>query len=138
MTAMQEEAIRLYREGLDLRQVGAELGRSHEWVRLTLRDAGEPLRERGRVPKERPECMACGLPTATFGGRYCSHACRAKHQGGILKERLDKAMRLINQGATYDQAAAASDFTSVAVLRTSLYEHGYVATKHSKPLSLKI
>ena len=125
MNPMKDEAVKLYKAGLDLREVGDTLGRSHEWVRKTLREAGEPLRERGRVPKERSVCPACGQPASTAQSIYCSQLCRQRYEEERVRKRLHEALRWVNNGASIAQAAKVLGVTPM-LLHTQFRQYGYM------------
>ena len=130
MNPMKEEAVHLYKAGLDLREVGDTLGYSHEWVRKALLEAREPLRERGRVPKERRVCP-CGKPAVTVQAVYCGQVCRKRFEEERVHKRLREALRWVNNGANIAQAALVLGVTP-ELLYIQLRQYGYMTEEEFK------
>lgn len=139
LTPLQEKAIELYNAGKNLREVAAEVQRSHEWVRKTLARAGEDSRNRGREPKNRPECGHCKKPVHKPTAKFCSRPClhRARHQEAV--DRLEAALHVLRAGGTYNEAASAVGFPSGWHLWGRLHHFGLTAgLSAQKPDSLSV
>lgn len=89
-TPSRDELHALYvAQGLTIKAVGAHYGRSDWWAKRALATRGIPERRPDRLTAQ---CLQCG---ATFSvrpsvvkkghGKYCSIACRGKHQGAPSK-----------------------------------------------------
>lgn len=122
-TPLEEQAIRLYREGQHLREVASEVGRSHEWVRKTLLKAGESLQVRGAKAKQRAGCERCGKECA-LRSRFCSRECFNALRLSKAMERVDAAMHVLRMGGTYAEAAEKAGFKSAWHLWGRLYHFG--------------
>lgn len=112
LSPLQEKAIELYKSGKNLREVAAEVQRSHEWVRKLLKKMDEELRHRGRAPVEHPECAYCKQPCAKSDSVYCGKACMYIHRYKVAAAKLQPAIRVLRMGGSYAEAAEAAGFQS--------------------------
>lgn len=110
LTNLQEEAVELYRKGKNLREVADEVKRSHEWVRQTLVKAGEHSRNRGRELQDRPKCALCKSPCPKADSRFCSRECMNKSRRDKAMKKLSSAIKVLNGGGTYAEAARKAGF----------------------------
>lgn len=130
----RERAVRLYREGANLREVAALMRRSHEWVRKTVAKAGKPLRDRGRAAGKRPDCALCKNPCPKLNTRFCSRDCLSKSRRTEALAKLDEAIRVLNEGGSYATAAEKSGFKSAWHLWGRMHHFGLIDSKNtSKP-----
>lgn len=138
LSPLQEQAIELYNSGKNLREVAAEVQRSHEWVRKTLKRAGEGARNRGREPLHRPKCVVCGSLCQKPDARFCSRPCVQRDRNRAAVERLQDALRVLRAGGTYNEAAAVIGFPNGWHLWGRLHHFGLTAglTAPKKPASV--
>jgi hypothetical protein len=127
LTPVEEQAVALYAAGKNLREVATEMRRSHEWVRKTVKKAGEDTRRRGREARERPMCgeckQECNKPNAQFCSRICLNMFRHREAVG----KLQKALHVLRGGGTYSEAAAAVGFPNGWHLWGRLHHFGLTA-----------
>lgn len=126
-----EKAIRLYQSGLNLREVGAAVNRSHEWVRKVVASAGKPVRSRGREFLDRPDCAQCKKPCPKLGAQFCSRDCLNKSRRKLALAKLESAIRVLNNGGSYAAAAEKSGFKSAWHLWGRMHHFGLTEGRKS-------
>jgi len=129
LSPIQERAIELYQSGKNLREVADEVGRSHEWVRKTLAKAGEETRSRGREYENRPACERCGKPCPKLEARFCTRLCMNKHRREAAMGKLQEALRVLNAGGTYAEAADKAGFQNAWHLWGRMHHFGLTEGK---------
>lgn len=105
LTPLEEQTVSLYAAGLTLREVGAQVGRSHEWVRRVVK-AHSDTRNRGRIVTENEvaTCVFCGRGIDP-AQEYCSRGCYAAYRRKRAIDELQPAIAAIRAGKSYQEAA---------------------------------
>lgn len=133
LTPLQEQAVELYRNGKNLREVADEVGRSHEWVRKTLLKGGVDLRERGQEMRARPACLRCGKPCQTLRARYCSRTCLSATRFDGAMDKINVALDVLKSGGSYTEAAKAAGYQTGWHLYGRLHHFGLIPANAKEP-----
>ncbi len=109
LTPIEEQTLSLYDAGLTLREVGAQVGRSHEWVRKIIAKHSVS-RPRGRIvvppePGKYPDrCTFCGRGVDD-GREFCSRMCFGAQRRKNAIETLQPALEAVKAGKSFQEAA---------------------------------